>query len=468
MRILVFVGLLIGTAVVHPASCRADDAVPFQFVKEIQTETRTREEMLVVPLDSDVYSATKHNFADLKVIDADGRAVPYLLKKGTETKPQTIRSTWTARDVSLKPLEGEGLEIRVRLDEKDAQPSGLRLVTPLKNFEQRVRVFGADADADPNANGKLLVPDAVIFDYSQYMDVSQYDVRLPKSADREFRIVIDGLTSDQESQLLNLTRTLRGGKEETRTENTALQRRPFRIDRIEFWGEQTQQSVKKEVSTPYPAKKFAVSEDKKKQQTIIEVHTRREPLIEFRVQTSSRNYSRRAIVLVPETRGVKTDWHEIGQSNISRFEFRELSQEHREINFPESRYETFRIVIDNRDSPPLEITGIEAIGRVDEVAFLAAPAASYRLTYDADVKEPPQYDTAALNAAFLTGISPLVAKLGPQTATAAFGQQAPLGLRGVLNNPIFLGAIACVLVAVLGWGLFQAGRRIEQLPKDES
>ena len=290
MRIPLTACLIFGLA----TACSADSYIRFRFTKEIQTEPRTQEELVVVPLDSDVFAATKNRFPDLRILDASGRAVPYVLHKATETKPQTIRSYWPAREVSLKPLDGEALEIRVRLNEKDLQPSGFRLVTPLKNFEQRVRVFGADAAAE-----KPLVPDAVIFDYSQYMDVRQPDVRLPKSADREFRIVIDGLTSDQESQLLDLTRRLRGGKEEDRSERTTIQRRPFRIDRIEFWSEQTQLSVKKEMSASYPIQKFEVREDQDKHQTVIDVHTRREPLNELRLQTSTRNFSRKAVVLVP-------------------------------------------------------------------------------------------------------------------------------------------------------------------------
>ncbi len=442
--------------------CSANDVVPFQFAKEIQTEPRTQEELVIVPLDSDVYAATKDRFPDLRVFDSTGQAVPYVLHKATETTPQTIRSTWPARGVSLKPLDGGDLEIRVRLDEKDLQPSGFRVVTPLKNFEQRVRVFGADAEAN-----KPLVPEAVIFDYSQYMDVRQSEVRLPKSTDREFRIVIDGLTSDQESQLLNLTRTLRGNKEEERSERITIERRPFRIDRIEFWSEQTQRNIQKETSASYPVPKIEVHEDKDKHQTVIEVHTRREPLNELRLQTSSRNFSRNAVVQVPETKGVKTDWREIGQATVSQFQFRDLEQEHRAITFAEVRHEKFRILIDNRDSAPLEITGVEANGSIYQAAFLAAPTASYRLTYGADVTDPPQYDTAALTAALGRGLDSFSAKLGPETPAATAGQPAPLNVRGVLNNPMVLGTIVCVLVAILGWGLYHASRRIEQMPKDE-
>jgi len=40
-----------------------------------------------------------------------------------------------------------------------------------------------------------------------------------------------------------------------------------------------------------------------------------------------------------------------------------------------------------------------------------------------------------------------------------------LTLRRLLNNPIFLGVGIALMVVGLGWGLYRAGRRIEELPK---
>ncbi len=459
------ISLVIGTwtlGVLISATGVADEPTAFRFSKDIQTDSRTQEELVVVPFDSDVYEATHDNFSDLRVVDASGQAVPYLVQKATETKSQSYRRTWVARQVSLKPLEDDALEIRIKLEKDDAQPHGLRLITPLKNFEQRVRVFAANAAAD-----QPLVPEALVFDYSKYMDVSHHEVRLPASNDREFRIVIDSVTSDQESQLLELTRRLRGGNEDDRTERTVIARRPFRIDRIEFWRDETQQTTQGDSRTDYAVKVAQITQDKVQKQTVIEITSRRDPLIAFRLKTSSRNFSRRASVLIPEKHGVQTDWREIGQTVVSQFEFRDVKQEHLELPFPEQRRAVYRIVLDNRDSPPLEIDGIDADGHVHQLVFLASPTSMYRLQYGADEIDSPQYDTAALQSALGRGFQPLTAKLGPQAASSA-PVKKPVALKSVLNNPLVLGTAAAVLVAVLAWALFHAGRRIDQLPKDES
>jgi hypothetical protein len=36
----------------------------------------------------------------------------------------------------------------------------------------------------------------------------------------------------------------------------------------------------------------------------------------------------------------------------------------------------------------------------------------------------------------------------------------------LLNNPLFLGPVIAALVALLGWALWRATRRINELPKE--
>ncbi len=466
--------LAVVVVVLFPTALRAEQPAGFRFSKAMQIPARSQEELVVVPFDSDMHEATQADFADVRVIDGDGRAVPYLLRVATETKPHTIRHTWGAKTVSAKPLENNALEIRVKLDEKDETPNGLRLVTPLKNFEHRVRVFAA-ADA---GNEKPLVADALVFDYSQFMDVNHSDVRLPVTKAREFRIVIDDVTAEQESQLLELTKRLQSGKESERTEKTTIARRPFRIDRIDWWREETKQAVQRNRQTEYAVKLGEVREDREKQQTIIEVHSRRDPLSGLRLKTSSRNFSRAAKVEVQETHGVRTESLTIGSGTLSQLEFRDLKQEQLVISFGEQRREQYRIVIDNRDNPQLTIDDVEGVGPLHEVVFLASATGTYRLDFGATqsnispadgvgkVKQP-QYDTTAISAALGKGFAPITATLGSSSASPTADQKPGLTIARIVNNPLFLGSGAVVLVALLAWGLFHAGRRIEQMPKDE-
>ena len=223
----------------------ADEPTAYQWSRPIQFEADQRDELVSVPLESDVYRATQDGLSDVRILSSDQQFVPFLIRKQTVQRDRVERRRWKARDVDLKPLKEGALEIRVKLRKDDPQPEGLTLSTPLRNFEQRVQVFEGE-DTDP------LVSDAVVYDYSQYMDVSRRDIRLPKNSARSFRIVVGALTAEQETQLLELTRQLRGGEEEERQERTTIKRRPFRIDRIDFFAHSVHRMVPQEASISRP------------------------------------------------------------------------------------------------------------------------------------------------------------------------------------------------------------------------
>jgi len=64
-------------------------------------------------------------------------------------------------------------------------------------------------------------------------------------------------------------------------------------------------------------------------------------------------------------------------------------------------------------------------------------------------------------------MTPIAGALGPQLELQDSGVVKAPDLKTLLNNPIFLGAIVGVLVILLGWGLYQASRRIEGMPPED-
>jgi hypothetical protein len=439
--------------------CAAQQPSSLRFYKDIDTDPLKQEEIVAPLLDSAIYAAALDGFADLRILDKQGHEVPYLLEKVTETRAVSTRRSTPAKEVSLRELPEGGLEIQVSRDEQTPPAEGIRLVTPLTNYQQRVGVSGSD----DGRQWQPLASDALVFDYSRYMDVSNRDITLPENRYRRFQIIIRDVTADQESQLLELTRRLRGGQEAERVEKLTIQRRPFRIDRIEFWHQEHRKGDKK---TAYPVTSFKAEQNAEQRQTVIEVHARREPLTGFYVETTSRNFSRRASVQVPIVKGVRTDWRDIGTATLSRIDFRDLHREELMIAFPESRHEIYRIVIDNGDNPALSVTGVRGEGTTYRLLFLAAPDASYRLLYGSETAKAPNYDTAALRESLGKGYQAVGARLGEQVARSGISEPAGSAVRRLLNNPLVLGTVIVVLVAILGWGLYRASRRIEGLPKD--
>jgi hypothetical protein len=301
------------------------------------------------------------------------------------------------------------------------------------------------------------------------MDLSNRNIALPANTFREFKLHIADVTDEKESPYKELTRTFRAGKEDERTERTTLERRTFRIERIDAWHTATRQRVRRAKASSYPVVGFESTDESAKKQTILAIRTRREPLTSFTLVTPSRNFSRRVVVEVPVVKGVKTDWQEIGAATVSHFGFRGYHHEHLRIEFPERREEQYRIVIHNEDNPPLKVSAVTAVGDVYRVVFLAQKSRTYRVLYGSEAAPAPKYEAGTVLAA-LRGetFQPELAKPGPQAENPDFGVEPGLALRALVNNWFFLGGVIGLMVVVLGWSLFRAGQHLKGLPPEEA
>jgi len=445
------------------------EPIQLRYSKPLELPDLEKEELVAVPLDTSVYSSTRDGFPDLRLLDEDDTEISYLVRKSVTTHTRTINRRAAVNNPSLQPLEDGGLEITFYLDPQKYphQPTGVRFHSPVKNFEHRVQVFHSDDGED----WQPVVQDGLIFDYSQFMDVRNDRIHfgdtsgeaVPQQFPRHYRILIDDVTQEQQSQLLELTRNLQGEQETGRSESTTIRRQPFRIDRLEVEYDEVVEDVTTAQKSEYPLTNFRVEQDQENQQTIIHVDSRREPLTQLYLTTPDRNFSRTARVQVTRERQGSPEWGTLGSATLSRIDFRSLHREKLYVKFPETRGLQYRIVIENRDSPPLEITGVTARGNVYEVVFLASSQTGYRLAYGNENLPAPNYDTMALKASLAEGFQPVSATLGVQEeATDAPPHGKPLFTR-LLNDMRFLSVAVITLVAILAWGLYHATRRVDEL-----
>ncbi len=447
--------LLIGCPAVI---CSGGDLSRLQFVKSVQRQPARDEEILAIPLDADVYAATQDGWPDLRILGLQGAEIPYRIERATDTAIDTQRRPCRSAVRSLQTHEADNsIEVLVDLEKDAPAAGGLTVITPLKDFERRVSVLGSD----DGAAWQPLTSDGMIFDYSRFMDVANGDIPLARNAFRHLKLVIQEVVDQSESPLVELTRRFAQSDETQRTERSLVEHRPLRIDRIDLWHNVPQQRVKQNVRADYPIVAMEVEEDRAQKSTIIHVQTRREPLVRFTLQTPSVNFHRAAVVEAPSPRGVTVTWTPVGRATLSRFRFRDFQREQLTIEFAEQRHTEYRIVIANGDSAPLEVTGVRAEGLVVRALMLAAPDADYQLCYGDTQAVAPQYDTAAIDVALAQGFSPAVATLGGQRPNPDFGGSSWFGPADWLDHPFFLGGVIAAMVAVLGFLVFRAGRRID-------
>ncbi|HPP52042.1 MAG TPA: DUF3999 family protein [Thermoguttaceae bacterium] len=460
----------------------------FRFWKQVSPSPLPEENIFALPLDSDVYAAVKGGFPDLRLFDSRQRETPYLLEKAFTTVTEYDRTWASARVNSVRELENHRLEIVLSLPPGIKSADGLKIETPLRDFERQVQVLGGD----DGQQWTQLLKDGLLYDYSRFMDVRGLEIQLPPNKYRFLKLAIDEITDTKESPWTEITRKTRPGVEQEKIERFELVRRPLRIDQVQLWC-WVPRTEKRLLRAQYPSLPFQVREDPKQKCTIVEVQTRREPLERFVLKTPSRNFYRDVSVQIPVPRPARPvrridplsaalesapapaepsiEWRTIASGRIHVLHFRQFHDEHLMIDIPEDRSPQYRLLIYNQDSPPIEITGVEAAGPVYQVVFLGQKNESYRLYYGADSVGQPQYDIAHVLTTLRSGNEPVPAKLEAkatsQTLQPPPAEPQPLGLLALLNHPLFLLTAIVLVVIILACGLVLAARRIEHLPHDQ-
>ncbi len=440
--------------------CFGAEPASFRFAKAIERDSTTGQCILAIPLDAGVYAATRDGLPDVRIFDAERRETPFAIEKAAEARTHTVREACPSRVESLHERE-DGLELVVRLDKDAPAAGGLTIVTPLRNFERRVRVSGS---RDGTA-WTPIVSNGLVFDYARYLDIANGEVRLPANDFRQFQIVIEGVADDAKSPFTELTRKRQGGKETEQVERIVLERRPFRMDRIELWREIHPTLSETDRKADYAPAKWSVAEDAENKTSVVTVETRREPLTEFTLGTTSSNFNRAVVVQVPVARGVREEWIDVAHGRVSLVDFGGFHREELTLSFAERREPKYRIVIRNEDSPPIKITDVQARGNVYRAIYLADAGVDYRLCFGSDDMEVPVYDAATVLATLRGTKQPVEGRLGPQVAVGG-GQPPAFNIRAILNNPLVLGAVVVVLVTLLGWALVRATQRINEIPKE--
>jgi hypothetical protein len=155
---------------------------------------------------------------------------------------------------------------------------------------------------------------------------------------------------------------------------------------------------------------------------------------------------------------------EIGSATLESLHFRDINRDQTSVSFPEQRQDHYRIVIRNRDNPPLEITAITGRGNGYNLLFLPLQGKNYSVRYGAEKAEQPSYDTAPIRELLRRGYKSVSVPLGSETSAAPVPETVDIAK--LLNSKFFLGAVVTLMVAVLAWSLVRVGKRIEQFPKE--
>lgn len=457
------------------STASAADPPVFRWQRAVELPTLKETGVVSVELDEHFHAKTRLDWPDYRLRNDQDLNIGSVLVVAQETETRLTRQTWVVNKFRAQVSDEHGLQVDFTLEDKSPPPESFGIDTPLRDFEHQVRVESSADGVTWTAAGEP----TLIFDYSKYIDARNVEIPVNGGDHRHFRLTIADITAEQETQLLELNRRLRGGQEAERTERTTIQRRPLRIDRLYHHNSVRTEREKQPRMRTYPATDLVVTQNEKEHQTIVSFNVDRQPITRVRVLIADQNFSRAAhaeteAVSLSNAGSVEHQWIEHRSATLTRIDVAKLHRENLVLEIAARRENVtaaegqqgnrFRVVIENGDSPPLNITGVEPLGPVYELKFLAEPGQKLRLDYGSPDASAGRMDIAALQAALQSDLPVLSGKLGePRENTAA-----PIAAKPTWkpwNDPLVLFGGIVVLTLLLGWGLYRASSRITLPPE---
>ncbi len=208
----------------------------------------------------------------------------------------------------------------------------------------------------------------------------------------------------------------------------------------------TQKEVVKGQKRNYPLKRYRVKENKRTQQTEIDIELKLPVRVsEMKLRVSDDFDYYRSIAIKYLTDSVKTEkgW---------RYNYRILTRnnlnslEENIFTVPDVTAQRFKIIIDNDDNQPLDIEEIQVQGHLQEMIARFTEEATYFLTYGNQKASSPYYDIQRFNNNIPENLSTL--KLGKeQTIT----KQKSKTTTPLFESQWWLWIVMVVIIAVLGW-----------------
>lgn len=401
----------------------------------------TGPQLVEILLDAPVMADTRNDYPDLRLFDSTGQEVPRAIKPLYTLQEHTVRKNIGSRATSLRELPGNRIEARFSLYSDQPSPDGITIRTPLKDFIRTVRISGS-------TNAKTwtpLVEEAEIFDYTRYMDIRRTEIPLPPNDYRHFSIEIGNASEERAQPLVRLVQA--NGQDESRAFD--LLRTPFRIDGVRFWHTVTEVSKDKPILQEWPPLSSVATQNRKDNTTEVVLGTGRTPLTRIELNTSSRNFQRSVLVQVPGLAHGKRIWRTVGTGKLTRVDIPGFATNALHIDFPRQRTDELRLVIQNGDNPPLDITDVRAFGPTLLLCWLAEPGTAYRLATGNTTLPPPDYDLFAIRTALDQGREPLRWELAD--APQPVPRKKPFRLGEFLSRPLVFGsALGLAALALLG------------------
>lgn len=372
-----------------PMVCGAVTVADFPCSREIRCDKVTAVETAVFLFDDRLYAHVDDDFGNMRLFNAKEEEVPFLVRVARIDTTLTEVIPVVMTRLSFSPDRNGGMEIIFTRGMDDSIPDELKVVTPLSNFENRVKVEGSN----DRKKWEKLADAYPIYDYSQYTAMRMVTVPFKKRRCDYYRVTIARVTQMKKSVFSKIVNETGRGGDSRKSEEFIAMQEPFRIDRISFTGSARKRIRSKIRQVPYTTEFSRIVDDTENKRTLLYLRTQREPIASFTLMTDDKNFTRRVTVEATDNTDDSTSWKHLCGGEILNISLGTFSKKQTEIPLHGTcRYAMYRIAIQNNDNTPLKISNVTAQGNVHEAVFFHRGETTLKCCFGGDTIPAPHYD----------------------------------------------------------------------------
>jgi hypothetical protein len=434
-KILVIVVLLAGMV----SNVFALDLAKWKYQAQVTVEEGTGQYCRLT-LTPDIYDAARIDLADIRLLDANDRQVPYVLAKpGDITDRFKYSPTLINRSTNT---EGAAM---VTLDfDKQIVKNQIEVETGGNNFRRPVKVEGSN----DNVQFFTVVNTAFVFAVDYRTRFEKID--LPRNDYRYLRITVEPMETEEKSPVIKAVRAFKH-------ESKLAKRQPVKIVQVEHSENEKNKSSIYVYDLSY--RHLPVSE--------IDLDVADNVFYRY-VTIQGRDEATRKVKIDSEDnrqrfREVEVAWERIISGTIYRYP--EASGKNRQklvLRVPSGRriYRYLKIVISNYDDKPLAINSTSAKMIADNIVFPAQDDIAPTLYIGSQTAGKPRYDLAQrLNNPLQ--VKARAANLGTVNNNPLFGQVEAKPLAWTEKHKVLLWIIMGALVVVLAGFILKSFKSIQ-------
>ncbi len=434
-RILAIVVVLVGMV----SSVFALDLAGWKYQAEVTIEDGTGEYGRLI-LTPGIYDAARLDLADIRLLDARGEQIPYVV-----AKPKDIMDRFKYSPAIINRSTNSDGAAMVTLDfGRKVVKNSIEVKSAGNNFRRAVKIEGSN----DNVEFFTMVRQAYVFAIDYRTSFEQID--LPVNDYRYLRITVKPMATEEKSPVIDEVRAFK-------VEKKFAQRQPVQMLQMEH------------------------SEDEKSNSSIYvyELACRRLPVSEIELDVGDDAFYRYVAVDGRDTatRKVKVDsednrqrfrevevkWKRIISDTIYRYTDADgKKREELILRVPSSRrvYRYLKITIRNYDDRPLTVKLASAKMIAHNIVFAAQDGTAATLYIGSESASRPRYDLEQrLNQPLQ--VKAKVAKLGVITDNPLFGEAEDKPLAWTEKHKVLLWIIMGAVVVVLGGFILKSFKSIQ-------